>query len=235
MTAFFRIHEGLPREAPGDRESLDWALGLAGVGPAARICDAGCGPGADIPALLAHAPAGHVHAIDLHAPFIERVRAAHEGDRRVIAEVGDMARLAGPFDLIWSAGAAYHLGVTAALEGWRCALAPGGRVAFSELCWTGEARPGPAARFFAAEYPPMTDAAGVRAQIAAAGYRCLGSRFLSRAGWAAYYAPMEARLDALEPGDDPDLAEAVALHRQEISVWRDHGASFGYLVCVAAP
>lgn len=234
MSAFFRIHEDLPREGPGDRESLDWALARAGTPRDARICDAGCGPGADIPALLAHAPEGHVHAVDLHAPFIERVRAAHAGDARVTAEAADMIRLSGPFDLIWSAGAAYNLGVAEALRLWRRALAPGGRVAFSELCWTGADRPSPAARFFAAEYPPMTDAAGVLGQIAAAGYRCLGSRFLSHDGWMAYYGPLEARLDALAPDADPELVEAIALHRQEIAVWRDHGASFGYLVCVAA-
>lgn len=235
--AFFAIHEGLPREGPGDRESLDRALGLAGTPRDGRICDAGCGPGADVPALLAHVPAGHVHAVDLHAPFIARVRAAHAGDARVTAEVADMARLTGPYDLIWSAGAAYHLGVAEALAGWRGALAPGGRIAFSELCWAGAARPEAAARFFAEEYPPMTDVDGVLGQIAAAGFRCLGQRFLSRAGWAAYYGPLEARLDALagRAEGDAELAAAVAMHRDEVAVWRAHGDSFGYLVCVAAP
>ena len=52
--AFFTVHQDLPREGPGDRESLDWALGLAGVAPEGVILDAGCGPGADVPGLLAH-------------------------------------------------------------------------------------------------------------------------------------------------------------------------------------
>lgn len=233
--AFFAIHDGLPREAPGDRESLDWALGLAGVGPAARICDAGCGPGADIEGLLAWAPQGRVHAVDLHAPFVEAVRRRYAGDGRVTAEVADMGRLAGPWDLIWSAGSAYALGVEEALRAWCGALAPGGRVAFSELCWAGEARPAAAAAFWAGEYPAMTDVAGTQARIAAAGWRCLGQHWVSRAGWAAYYGPLEARLDSLAKGADAEMAEAIAAHRAEIAAWRAHGDSFGYAVFVVAP
>ena len=28
---FFRLHDGLPREGPGDRATLDWALGHANL------------------------------------------------------------------------------------------------------------------------------------------------------------------------------------------------------------
>ena len=67
--AFFTVHADLPREGPGSRADLDWAVRVAGVSDTARILDAGCGPGADIEGLLAHAPRGHVMAVDTHAPF----------------------------------------------------------------------------------------------------------------------------------------------------------------------
>ncbi|NCU20797.1 class I SAM-dependent methyltransferase, partial [Candidatus Falkowbacteria bacterium] len=38
--AFFLLHSGLEREGPGDRESLDWAMGVAGIGPDAAVLDA---------------------------------------------------------------------------------------------------------------------------------------------------------------------------------------------------
>jgi hypothetical protein len=96
----------------------------------------------------------------------------------------------------------------------------------SELIWT-TATPHPeAAAFWAAEYPAMTDAAVVRAVFAAAGYRVIGEFEVSRAGWEAYYGPLEARCAALEGelAGDPAPAET----RAEIALWRAHGADFGY-------
>lgn len=233
--AFFDIHRGLPREGPGDSHSLGWALRLAGVRADAAICDAGCGPGADIPALLSFVPRGRVHAVDLHAPFVQQVRTRFAMEPRVTAEVGDMAALPGPYDFIWSAGSVYQIGIGSAMAAFRAALAPGGRAAFSHLCWWGTERPEPAAAFWAAEYPPMTDLDGVRAEIAATGARVLGTMTLGPAAWEAYYRPLEARLEVLEPVATGALAEAVAAHRREIAVWRAHGDSFGYGLFLVAP
>ena len=231
--AFFLLHSGLEREGPGDRESLDWAMGVAGIGPDAAVLDAGCGPGADVAGLLARLPQGRVVAVDLHAPYVAALRARWADDPRVQVHQADMANPpGGPFDLIWSAGAIYHLGVEAGLRRWRAHLAPGGRVAFSQLCWA-VARPSPAARaFWADNYPEMTDRAGVLAQVAAAGYRVLGARFLGRAAWAAYYEPLAARLDVLRAqGDDP----ALAAEAEEITLWRTDGGDYGYLLILAEP
>ena len=233
MTAFFRIHSGLDREGPGDRASLDRAL--AGIAPDARICDAGCGPGADVEALLTHVPQGHVHAVDLHPPFVEAVRTRFARDPRVTAEGADFTALTGPYDVIWSAGAVYSTGIPATLAAWRKALAPGGCAAFSHLCWTGAARPPPAAAFWAEEFAAMGDIAQAEAEIAAAGWRLLDRWPLGPAGWEAYYAPLEARLDALGPTADPELAQAIAAHRAEIATWRAHGHSYDYFLFRVAP
>ncbi|MCC6305570.1 MAG: class I SAM-dependent methyltransferase [Rhodobacteraceae bacterium] len=233
--ALFAIHADLPREGPGDGESLAWAFAVAGAGPAARILDAGAGPGADIAGLRALAPSGSVHAVDLHPPFAAAAAARHAADPGVRAEVLDMAKAPGPYDFVWCAGAAYFMGIGAALGAFGRALAPGGRVAFSELAWRRRRRPAAARAFLAAEYPGMTDAAGVAAQVAAAGWRTLGRRWLGPAAWAAYYDPLAARLDALAPAAEGDLAAEIAAHRREIEVWRTSGGSFGYLLSVVAP
>jgi len=238
MEAFFTIHSDLPREGPGDRESLDWAMSVARPPTDARILDAGCGPGADIEGLLAHAPRGHVLAVDLHQPFVDHVAEVWKGDARVTAMVADMVRVAGTFDLIWSAGAVYFLGVRAALEGWRGALAPGGRVVFSELAWRSDNPPKAARDYFAEEYPQMQRADAVQSAVSAAGYRTLAARFLGPDAWNAYYAPIEARIAVLTASGaaaDPELARAIAQHQAEIATWRNHGESHGYLLCVTEP
>jgi len=228
MSDIFALFAPLERAGPGDAQSLRWALDRAGTGPEARVLDAGCGTGADLPALMAAVPQGSVVALDTAAPFIARVRARFPSVEAHVADMADPP--GGPFDLIWSAGAVYHLGVGAALSAWAGHLAPNGRVAFSDLCWRVPQPPQQAIDFWAAEGLNLPDAEGLEAQVASAGWRVLGSRWLGRAGWAAYYAPLEARL--AEFTGDPAL---IAGFRAEIALWRTHGTSYDYRLIVAAP
>jgi SAM-dependent methyltransferase len=219
------LFEGLERAGPGDRESLDRAI--AGLPPDARVLDAGCGRGADVQGLLDHVPQGRVVAVDLASAFIAHVGAAFP---QVRAEVADMLDPpGGPFDLIWCAGAIYQAGVVPALSAWRQVLAPGGRVAFSDLL-VRVPDPSPAlCDWLAGEGLALRDEAALRAEVSAAGFRVLDAFWLSRAAWAAYYEPLERRLDRLE---DSPLTRAF---RSEIALWRRHGGEFGYLMAVAEP
>ncbi len=218
----------LHRAGPGDADSLRWALDVAGTPPDAQVLDAGCGTGADLPALIAALPLGQITAIDTAAPFIERV-----GSRfpTVTAHVADMANPPpGPYDLIWSAGAVYQIGVEAALPAWAPYLKPGGRVAFSDLCWRAADPPAAARAFWRAEGLSLGTADDLAAAVAAAGWRVLGARWLGQGGWAAYYDPLERRLDGFR--GDPAL---IAGFRAEIALWRAHGASYDYRLIVAEP
>ncbi len=226
MSDIVDLFAALERAGPGDGESVAWALDLAGLRADAAVLDAGCGTGADLAQLLAAVPQGRVVAVDAAEAFIARVRARFP---RVEAHVADMtAPPGGPFDLIWSAGAVYCVGVGAALDAWRGVLAPGGRVAFSDLRWRMADPPKAARDFWAGEGAVVADTAALEAEVAAAGYRVLGARWLDRGAWAAYYEPLEARLDGFA-GD----AALVAGVRDEIAVWRAHGDSFGYRLLVA--
>lgn len=230
--AFFTLHSGLPREAPGDGESLAWALDLAKTPVRARILDAGCGPGADLALLRAQRPAARLEGVDLHAPFIDRIA---QEQPEVKATVGDMLVLNGRYDLIWSAGAAYGPGVSAALAAWRGHLEPGGVVAFSDCVWR-TPRPAPAARaFFQQDYPGMMDLPGHIARIEAAGYRILGARWLGAAAWEAYYGPLSDRVAALRPGADAEMAQVLDETLAEIELWRAHGGDYGYYLSVVRP
>lgn len=236
--AFFTLYEGLPRQGPGEPQDVAWAAAVAGLARDARICDAGSGVGGDIPALLAAAPEGHVTAIDSHAPFIEALSARFAGDPRVAGVVGDMGELPGVYDFIWSAGAVYFLGVSEALTVWAGALAPGGRVAFSEPCLFA-ADPSPEAVAFWEGYPGLTDADGIAGRVGAAGFETVATRQVSDAAWEAYYGPMEARIaelsaqaDRADTGPNEDLAEVLTAARTEIATWRRVRRETGYLLSV---
>ena len=235
MEAFFLIHSDLTREGPGDEDSLTWALSQITLPEAPHILDAGCGPGADIPGLMAHRPKATIDARDTHAPYIDRVQAACANDPRVTASTRDMAKPDGPYDLIWSAGSLYFLGIHEGLTIWRDHLTPDGTVAFSQICWTDQ-RTSDAARSFWQAYPDMQDADGVQAETQSAGYRILAHRFLPQAAWANYYDPLQARIVSLRNANpDPDLQTALDAEQAEIDLWRAHGSEYGYLQVVAVP
>lgn len=191
------------------------------------MLDAGCGIGADVALLASALPGARITALDASPVFIAEV-ARRYPDVRAVA--GDMrVPPPGPYDLIWSAGAVYHLGVGEALAAWRDALAPGGRVAFSDLCKRVEDLPEECAAFWASEGLVLRDAEALQTEVEAAGWRVLGADWVSTRGWAAYYEPLEA---ALASFDNPGL---VAAFTAEIACWRQWGETFGYRLIVCEP
>lgn len=242
--AFFTLHRDLPREGPGERGDVSWAAEVAGLPSDAAICDAACGPGADIPAMLFAAPEAHVVGFDLHQPFVDDANRRFAGDARVSVVQGRLIRDAsddlpdpndlGPFDMIWCAGAAYFHGVTECLTAWRGALKQGGAVAFSDAVWFTD-KPSEMARENWLDYPAMTDAAGVADRIAAAGYDIIASRRLSDAAWEGYYGPIERRIADLRPGADAALNAVLDEAEAEARAWRTCRHEFGYLLSVVRP
>lgn len=231
-TAFFTLHRDLPREGPGEADDVLWAAKVAGLAENAQMADVGCGPGADIEALLTAAPRGHVTALDMVPHFVKAGRQRWGNDSRVTMLKADMAVIRNQYDMIWCAGAVYFLGVTEALTAWRKSLRPGGVVAFSQACWFTDTRSVRPCILWDVEYPAMTDEAGVMAQIEAAGYDLMDCRRLSDAAWEAYFTPIDARIAALRPGADPGLAQVLDAAEEEAACWRAHRDEYGYLLSV---
>ena len=158
-------------------------------------------------------------------------RTASFGARVAVAQ-GDMFDAPGPFDLIWCAGAAYFEGVTESLTRFAAQLAPGGHVAFSEPVKPGPTAP-QAAHDFWAEYPAITTAEGIEARVTAAGFRTLGTRLIVGAPWAAYYDPLQVRIDQLRPKSEGDLTEVLDENQREIDLWRAAPDDVAYLLVLA--
>lgn len=236
--AFFALHHGLPREAPGSRESTARALALAEPLPAApQVLDIGCGPGMQTMDLAELVPAASLVAVDLHPAFVaETERRAHERGvaHRVEARVADMTALPfaeASFDLVWCEGAAYVMGLPAALAAWRRLLRPDGRLALTEAVWLTADPPEDVRRFWQDGYPAMTDVPGCRGSIERAGYELRGDFVLpASAWWDEYYRPLQARMEALAAarGGDPAVARVLDEHREEIAMYERHGDCYGY-------
>lgn len=227
--AFHRLYSDIPRAGPGEPDDIRWALATAGTPQGARILDAGCGPGGDLPTLLDH-PGARVTAVDSHPPFIAAIRARHP---EVTAFAGDMATAEGPFDFIWCAGALYFLGLASGLAAFRPRLADDGAIAFSEPCLFTET-PSAEAKAFWEDYPARTEAR-LLADTEGAGYRIRATRRLSDAAWDAYYLPLLARATALRPHADADLLAVIDAAEAEAALWSHVKRETGYLLILARP
>lgn len=241
MAVFLDVQRGLPRQGPGAATATREALALCGLPPGTpRILDIGCGPGLQT-LVLAEATGGEVVAVDFHREYLTALadRAAAAGvAARVRPLQGDMARLPFPdaaFDLIWSEGAAYIMGVAEAFAEWRRLVKPGGCIALSELAWLRPDPPAEAAAFFAEEYPAMTDIAGNWARLSDAGLDPVGRFTLpDDAWWDDYYRPLEAKLPALRAtyAGDAEALSVIAGTEQEIAMRRRYPDSYGYVFLI---
>lgn len=193
VAAFFALHSGLPREGPGDRASMIRALDLALPLPLRPVVlDVACGPGAQTIDLADLLPDARITALDAHQPFLDVLdrRIAQRGlAHRVRTCRGNMAKLRfepASVDLLWCEGAAYIMGLGAALAAWKPFLRRGGVLALIEPVWLTDDPPHEV-RLCWAGYPGMRDVAGARAAARDAGYRLRGDFILPEEAWWTTY------------------------------------------------
>lgn len=225
-----------PARGAGRAEDVHWAVNVTGLCGALDICDAGCGPGADLEVLAEALPDARLTGIEAQESFVSEAagRCARFGDR-VAVRLGDMAKPAGPYDLIWCAGALYFLGVTEGLTAWRSALKPGGRVAFSEPVLLPGPQPDAVADFWE-DYPAITELEGIVRRVHDAGYQVVDQRMIVGAPWAAYYAPLKERIATLR-ADTPSPALTAMLDEteREIRKWEAAPDHIAYALLVVHP
>lgn len=237
---FLELQLGLPRNGPGSAAATDAAFAMLPPLPEnPDIADIGCGQGAAAFELL-RLSHGHVTAVDLFEPFLERVheRAEREGvgaDRLTVTR-GDMEALSfadESFDLIWSEGAIYLLGFEEGLKRWRRFLKPGGFLVASECTWL-TATPSPeATAFWEAAYPGMGTVASNGEATARAGYELIGTYVLPLEDWwSGYYTPMRARIEEMRETYG-EAAEAVLDEAEaEIGLFERHPGAYSYVFYV---
>jgi len=214
MDVLSELYGGLPRQSPGSDAITLSALGrINGLPEEPEILDVGCGTGAQA-ITLAGKTGGRVTAVDILQPFLDTLdkKAAGLGlGGRIKTLNRSMSELDfsdGSFDLIWSEGSVYFMGVSKALSQWYRFLKPGGAIAFTELSWLTEYPPHEAVEFWQGVYPGIRTSDEVVELIRSNRYEHIDSFTLPEdAWWDDYYIPLLERLRELEKSepDDPGL------------------------------
>ncbi|MBK8164851.1 MAG: methyltransferase domain-containing protein [bacterium] len=241
---FYELFGSLPRQGPGNRACAARALAMCReLQPSPQVLDIGCGAGGQT-LQLAELTEATIVAVDAYAPGIARLEQsitrlglAH----RVRALVGDMANLDLPpasFDLVWSEGALYNLGLTKALRVCRGLLRSGGYLAFTDAVWRKRKQdiPPEVRAAFESDYPTMGQVEDLLALVAGAGFDLCGHFTLpDEAWWDDFYAPMERRLGELRAlhADDPDAMAVIDELAREPEMHRRHADCYAYEFIVA--
>ena len=239
---FFEVYGALPRQGPGNRACAERALGLCqGLPAAPAVLDIGCGVGGQT-LHLAELTAGIITAVDSHAPAIERLArtVAERGlADRVLPVLGDMARpdfAPASFDLVWSEGALYNIGIEPALRVCRPLLRPGAYLAFTEAVWRKENPPAEVKASFDLDYPGMGWAEQVPPILERCGFELVGQFTLpDQAWWDDFYTPMVARIAELRDTYAGNAEALAALDQMaaEPEMHRRHAAYYAYEFFVA--
>lgn len=241
---FFELYESLPRQGPGNRACAVTALGFCRDLPRApAVLDLGCGTGGQT-IHIAELTSGSIVAVDSHAPSIERLRAAvavRGLAERIRPMVGDIATPGLPpasFDLVWSEGALYNIGIENALRVCHGLLRPDGYLAFTDAVWRKENPPPEVKAGFDLDYPTMGRTPDILAAIERCGFSLMGHFTLpDEAWWDDFYTPMEIRIEGLrlKYTDDKEALAVLDNLAQEPKMHREHSDFYAYEFFVCRP
>jgi serine/threonine-protein kinase HipA len=233
VAALINLHRGQDRKGPGDTEfSRNILSDLSVLLLKPRIADLGCGSGASA-LLLAQYYQSTVMAVDSSSVFIDelKVRAKQLGLEHLIIPIhGDMAKLdwsVGSVDLLWSEGAAYHLGFEQALKIWRPLLANSGIAVISEMSWFTDNVPEPASTYWQNAYPMMGTEAENIERANRSGFSVLSThRLPSQAWWVNYYEPLRERMQQIEI--TPSTQLVIRETEEEMRLFEKFSDCYGY-------
>lgn len=235
---FFQIHQGIPREAPGDFESTKKAfLKLINLPPNPKIIDIGCGSGFQT-LDLASLTDGTIIAIDNHSIYVKELqqKVLQKGlSEKITVVQGDMFDLNFPdatFDVIWAEGSIYIIGFENGLKQWKSLLQENGYLVASEITWLKPNPPKPVYEFWHTDYPAMQDIEGNLKIIQNNGYKIIDYFILPElAWWQHYYQPLEEKLQVLKQDykNDIEALEVINIQQSEINLYRQYSEYYSYV------
>jgi len=237
---FFDIFEKLPRVGPGSNPATTRAFTTLkekkDLPEDLKILDIGCGTGTHT-LQLAELCDGQITALDNHQPFLDTLqkRLDQTGLNGKVNRVkGDMKAMdfePESFDLIWSEGAIFIMGLNEGLREWRKFLKPGGGLVLTDAFLFTPKVPKELRDFWDRIYPGILDTGQAKTVIGESGYKILDQFNLpSSAWWDSYYTPLEELLPGFRKkyADNPEGMGLIAALQEEADIFRKYSDYYGY-------
>lgn len=238
MEAIFKLYEGLQRLGPGSKETTLRALEVirADLPESPKIIDIGCGTGAQT-LDLAESIQGEITAVDIYQPYLDDLlnKAQKKSLKSSIKTLNqNMGHLSLPevsYDLIWSEGAIYLVGMENGLRSWQKYLSPDGFIAFSEISWFRDDPPEELSHFWSIYYPALKSIPQNLACIQETGFKIIDHFSLSpKVWWKNYYIPLIEKIEIIQRQNDieTDLQNVINETNEEIELFKSYAEWYGY-------
>ncbi len=182
-------------------------------------------------------PGCMITAVDLHQPFLDDLvrRAENEGlDGRIVPRRPSMDDLpfdTASFDIVWSEGAAFIMGLSPALRYWKNFLKPDGYLVVSDCTWFTDSPSDECRDFLDAMCPDMRSEPGTEEVIRDAGYSVVTTFRLPDSGWwDQYYSPLTEKIPSLKEvhADNSDAQMIIRGLEEEMEIHRKYSNEYGY-------
>lgn len=219
-TYFYEIFHNIPRQGPGDNKLTQLAFSkLTELPDKPKILDIGCGKGVQT-IELAKISDGQIIATDIRQYFLnclDEKAKNHELGHRIKTMNTDMANLPfnnSEFDLIWSEGAVFIIGIKNGLNNWRRYIKKGGYLVFSDLVWKEQTNDKVLIDYWEQVYPNLLNIDEVIHESQASGYELITHFTLPKESWIkTYLNPMEEELTKVKV-KNKDIPEAMETYNE---------------------
>ncbi|NOI74689.1 MerR family transcriptional regulator [Vibrio coralliilyticus] len=231
MADFEQIFAGLKRLGPGSEQDTLRALSALSQNKGALL-EVGCGKGIAT-GVLASNSEFRITALDNDEASLRSLQEGIPVEKQVnaiCASMTDMPFEAAQFDVIWSEGSAYIMGVENALKSWKAHLKPSGYLVVSDLVWLTDNPDSDVSNFYQKEYPDMVTVDKRIAQMRQAGYEVVETFTLSQQSWNNFVDPLVSRVDELE--SSLQASQALTDMKSELHMHQNYLHQYGYQMFV---
>lgn len=234
MADFETIFLGLDWLGPGDDSDTLKALNTLPI-RSGEVLEIGCGKGVTT-TLLAKSSTFNLIALDNdeHNLYCLKERTkGHTFEQRITTVCASMTAMPfvnEQFDILWSGGSAYIMGVTKALKDWKPYLKKHGHLVLSDLVWLTGKRADEAIEFWQQNYPEMTTCEQRIKHMEQAGYEVIDHFTQSVQSWQNYLQPLEKKITQLKK--ENFTSSALNDLRKELQIHEQYLGQYGYQVFV---
>lgn len=234
---FLDIFNEIPREGPGDNYFTEKAFSYINTPKNPIILDIGCGSGSQTIKLY-ELSNGVIYAVDYYNQYLKKLEKKINTNNIIIIQ-GDMKKLKFKkdfFDLIWSEGAIYIIGLEKGYNKYKEYLKRGGYMVVSHISWLKSNPPQELLEYWENNYPEINYISENIKIIEKQGFKVEKTFIIDEyAWWDNYYNPLLHRIERLKNKyiNNEIFENIINEIKLEIDMYKKYSDYYGYVFYIA--